>query len=421
MSTTTGGSDPDTLVLKDNWSPHPGQRAIIRDPTRFRVCVCGRRWGKSEMAAHLAFWYAWENPGSVVWWVGPTYDDANEYGFDKIYPYLSDDVLAKEPKWSKPREIYLVNGSVLSFRTSDRMSSLRGPGIDFLVMDECANQPREALTQELRPALSDTQGDALFIGTPGGRDWFFEWYQRGQHSDFAHVSSYRAPSVQAARFAGHPLTEQEVLDARQDMTDREWRQEYGAVFIDDVGGVFRGVGDRNVVGYDWRSYDGDPPYRHGWDFGRHQNWTVGITLDADGFLVNFTRIQRVRWSRIQATIENVNQRYPGVHSLDATRDERIVEDLEDAGVRVEAVNFTTEKEQLIDELAIALENEELLFPGIDELVAELQVYEYEVTSGGRIKYGPPEDWNDDCVDSLALAHREPETGPRRATWGSSSS
>lgn len=409
----SAGTPPQTLSLVTEWEPHVGQVPIMLDGTRFRVVVCGRRWGKSEMGAHIAMKYAWENPGAQVWWVAPTYDDANEYGFDKMYPHLSEDMLSREPKWSKARAIYLINGSVISFRTSDRMSSLRGPGLDFLIIDECADVPREAWTQELRPTLSDHQGDALFIGTPGGRNWFYEWFQRGQVDGFDNVASWQAPTYQ------NPHIEDEEVDAaRNDMTDREWKQEYLAQFIDDAGGVFIEVQDRNVLDYEWEEYDGEPPYVHGWDFARHQNWTVGITLDADGFLVNYVRKQQVRWGEIRATIAAVDDRYPGIHQMDASRDESIVEDMEDEGLRVEPVSFSREKNTLIDNLAVALENREVVFPHIDQLVSELQVFEYQTTPSGNIKYGAPEDWHDDCVDALALANREPETGPKRATWGS---
>jgi hypothetical protein len=84
----TEGSEMDAAenrrILKTLWQPHPGQRAILDYDARFKIVACGRRWGKSEMAAHAALAYALENDGATVWWVSPTYDQSNEFGFSNL-------------------------------------------------------------------------------------------------------------------------------------------------------------------------------------------------------------------------------------------------------------------------------------------------------------------------------------------------
>jgi hypothetical protein len=183
VSRAAGGVDDEAIdvdeqqrILQTVWRPHPGQRAIMDHDARFRVVACGRRWGKSEMAAHAALEGALETPDSTVWWVAPSYDQANDYGFDKMVPLLSPDIVAGEPKRTKPRAIEFVNGSTISFRSAEREDSLRGPGLDFLIIDEAGSVPERAWTEELRPALSDTLGEMLAIGTPRGRNWFYRWF-----------------------------------------------------------------------------------------------------------------------------------------------------------------------------------------------------------------------------------------------------
>ncbi|MDY6780222.1 MAG: hypothetical protein SV760_06715, partial [Halobacteria archaeon] len=183
------------------------------------------------------------------------------------------------------------------------------------------------------------------------------------------------------------------------------------------GGVFNRVRERNVEDYDWKERNGNAPYVHGWDFARHQNWTVGITLDRDGLLVNFERLQEDSWPSIQSTIEAVADRYPGVVRVDASRDNKIVTDLENNGVPIDAVKFTpSAKRELIDNLATRLEMGELTIPDIPQLVNELELYEYETTPSGNVRYQAPEGWHDDCVDALALAAKD-GPGGRSATWG----
>ena len=385
-------------ILRSLWEPHPGQAAIMALDTRFRVVACGRRWGKSEAAAHLALERALETAGAAVWWVAPSYDHANAYGFDKIKPLASPDVLT-DIKRTKPRAFEFDNGSTISFRSAEREDSLRGPGIDFLVIDEAGSVPERAWTEELRPALSDTLGDAVMIGTPRGRNWFYRWYQRGQSADFENVASWQAPTYQNPH-----VPDSEVDDAREDMPERKFDQEYRAEFVDDTGGVFENVRD-HVEDYDLPVASTDSAYAIGVDFARLEDFTAVVVLDADGHLVAFDRLKETTWNRIQTRIETLADEYePANLAVDATRDNKIVADLEDAGLSVDPVNFSSKKEVLIDNLATSLEAGEVTLSGdAPVLINELEVYEYDVTESGRISYSAPSGFHDDCVDALALA------------------
>jgi len=77
------------------------------------------------------------------------------------------------------RQIILPMGGEVTVRSADDPDSLRGEGLDFVVMDECAFMQENAWIEALRPALSDRQGRAMFISTPKGRNWFWRIWQRG--------------------------------------------------------------------------------------------------------------------------------------------------------------------------------------------------------------------------------------------------
>lgn len=398
-------TDEQVRILRSLWEPHAGQRAIMEHPARFRVVACGRRWGKSEMGAHLALERALEENGATVWWVAPTYDQANDYGFDKMVPLLSPDVLAAEPKRTKPRKIEFESGSSVSFRSAEREDSLRGGGLDFLVIDEAGSVPERAWSEELRPALSDTLGDMLAIGTPRGRNWFYRWYQRGQSADHPDAASWQAPSYQNTH-----VPNDEIDSAKEDMPDRVFEQEYLAKFIDDTGGVFESV--RSHV----ESYplpvdpeDAESPFAIGVDFARFEDFTVIIVLDASGRVVAFRRLNQTTWTRIQNTVEQLAERYsPSTAAVDATRDNKIVQDLEDAGVGVEPVSFSARRKRtLVENLISAFENGEITLPdSANQLLNELEVFEYDMTSSGNVSYHAPSGFHDDCVDALALANQQ---------------
>lgn len=390
-------------ILRSLWQPHDGQRVIMNHDARFRIVACGRRWGKSEMCGHLALERALSEPNIAVWWVAPTYDQANEFGFDKVKPLLSPDVLADDPKRTKPREISLINGSTISFRSAEREDSLRGGGVNFLIIDEAGSVPDRAWTDELRPTLSDTLGDMIAIGTPKGRNWFYRWFQRGKSVDHPDVASWQAPTNQNPH-----VPDSEIESAKEDMPERVFEQEYQAHFVDDTGSVFGDIRERNVEDYALpvSVRESASPFRIGVDFARFDDWTVVLVLDGEDRVVAFERVQQTTWDRIQTIIERFADRYePNTVALDGTRDNKIVEDIERAGYQVDPVRFSSRKKQtLIENLITELETGRITVPAsANTLLNELEMYEFERKESGQVSYSAPSGFHDDCVDALALA------------------
>jgi hypothetical protein len=390
-----------SVTIKSQWTPHPGQDQVLGDDSRFRVVACGRRWGKTEMCAHECA-RALGGPDTLVWWVAPTYDIA-DIGFKAVEQALPEVVIADQ-KRTKPKAIDLVNGSRISFRSADREDSLRGEGLELLIIDEAAMVPERAWSAELRPTLSDTLGDMIAISTPKGRGWFYRWFERGQSNDHPKVNSWRSPTYQNPH-----IPDSEVDAAQDEQPQRVWEQEYLAEFKDESGGVFEGLEENLFTLNDYPSDNRHSgPYAHGWDFARHQDYLVGITLDADGQLVNIERSQGDAWPHIQRLIENTEAKYPGTVTVDASRDNKIVSDLEGAGISINPVTFSPKKKrQLIENLVTTIENGELSAPDVEDtqqLRHELQIFEYDVTRAGNVRYRAPEGFHDDCVDALALAN-----------------
>ena len=394
------------------------QAAIMSDPTRFRIVPAGRRFGKTVMANHEVAEYAMSVPETLVWWVSPTYDDANELGYDRVKALIPNGLIDSDASTKRfPRMLVLTNGSRISFRSADREDALRGRGVDFVVVDEAGSIPDSAWYGELRPALTDTLGHALVIGTPKGRNWFHDVYVRGEDDDprFAdynawHATSYDNPHVE----------DSEIEEQRETMPLRTFKQEYLAEFLEDSGGVFRDV-RANIV----RDANGNPrapadyfadpprpfeaPYQIGVDLARTQNYAVTIAVDAHGQLAAFERENGVTWTKIQKTIERVaNDCAPHTCYIDASRDNKIVQDLDDAGVNVEPIKFSNAKKRdMVETLAVKLEQGDLVYPDIQVLINELQVFAYDATPSGNVTYGAPQGHHDDTVDAYMLATRSP--------------
>jgi len=390
-------------TVRVDWTPHQGQRDVLGSDARFRIVGCGRRWGKTEMSAHEAFRRLGE-PDTLVWWVAPTYDIA-DIGFDAVDDVIPEPLRDGEPKRTKPKGIDLANGSRISFRSADREDSLRGEGIDLLILDEAAMIPDRAWQKELRPTLTDTLGDMVAISTPKGRNWFFEWFERGNSDDNPDVESWQSPTG-----ANPHIPPKEIDAARRELPSHVFEQEYLAEFAEESGGVFTDLGERLFTAtYELEEYAGDGPYAHGWDFARHQDYFVGVVLDAAGDVVHYHRSRGDAWPQIQRTIEETAARYEGVVALDASRDNKIVADLAESigGGRVEPVKFSPKrKRELIEDLIATVEAGELSAPDIPQLRHELGVFEYDVTPSGNVRYDAPEGFHDDSVDALALARSQ---------------
>jgi hypothetical protein len=384
-----------------DWTPHPGQRDVLASDARFRIVACGRRWGKTEMSAYEAARYLGV-PDALVWWVAPTYDIA-DIGFAAVEDALPGPLVA-EVKRSKPKSITLKNGSMVSFRSADREDSLRGEGLDLLILDEAAMVPERAWANELRPTLTDTRGDMVAISTPKGRGWFYRWFERGQTEDHPDAASWRAPTAENPH-----IDAEEIEAAKREVPDRVFEQEYLARFLDESGGVFTDL-DTHLFKDGWEYDLPIPaeytvgPFATGVDFARHQDYRVIITLDGAGRVVYFDRSQHETWPQIQAEVEDVAARYPGVVAVDASRDNKIVSDLETAGLHIEPVQFSaTRKRGLIEDLVARIEAGDLTAPELPQLRHELEIFEYDVTAAGNVRYQAPEGFHDDCVDALALA------------------
>lgn len=152
----------------------PPQGKVFTCEQRFRILVAGRRFGKTYFALIELIRAAW-GPGRTAWYVAPTYRQAKMVSW-KTLKWMTKSYWAKQPNETE-LTIELISGGTISLRGADNYESLRGNGLDFIVLDEFASMAPGAWTEVLRPALADRQGRALFIGTPHGHNHFFDLHE----------------------------------------------------------------------------------------------------------------------------------------------------------------------------------------------------------------------------------------------------
>ena len=215
------------------------QQQISDSESRMRICAAGRRFGKSFLAINELAKFA-RHPNRKCLYVAPSYRMARQIIWEDLKNFL------RNVKWIKrvnesELTIYLVNNSQIMLRSADNPDSIRGIGVDFLVLDEAADIPKLEDTWQavLRPTLSDRQGHALIIGSPKGRNFFYDmWVQGGATEDW---QSFQFTTLQGLR-----VPQEEIIAAKRDLDERTFQQEYEARFVDYAGVIYYAFTDDNI-------------------------------------------------------------------------------------------------------------------------------------------------------------------------------
>lgn len=217
------------------------QQKISDDAARFRVVAAGRRFGKSYLAINELAKFS-RYPNSRTMYIATTYRQAKTVIWEDLKSMLF------AVKWIKrvnesDLTITLVNNSTISVRSSDNKDALRGSKYDFIVLDEFADMDPDTWFTVLRPTLSDRQGHALFIGSPKGRNHFYDmWVRAGSETNW---SAYQYTTLE-----GGNVDPDEIEQARRDLDERQFQQEYCAQFVDYAGVIYYAFSEENVVPYD---------------------------------------------------------------------------------------------------------------------------------------------------------------------------
>ena len=200
----------------------PWQQEVYSDTTRFKVVAAGRRTGKSRLAAWLLIINALQAERGHVFYVAPTQGQARDIMWQTLLE-LGHPVIAGSH--INNLQIKLVNGATISLKGADRPETMRGVSLKFLVMDEYADMKPDVWEQILRPALADQKGHALFIGTPMGRNHFYELYKYAEMSDDETYKGWHFTSYD------NPLLDPSEIDiAKKSMSSYAFRQEFMASF-----------------------------------------------------------------------------------------------------------------------------------------------------------------------------------------------
>jgi hypothetical protein len=366
--------------------PHPKQSEVIESETRFRVLMCGRRWGKSVISQNEAIINAIGNKS--VAYITPTYQLGKIFFLEilklipeKLCKYNQSDLV-----------INMVTGGSIRFFTGERLDSMRGLKFHMVIVDEASYIPNleDGWLNSIRPTLTDYKGKAIFLSTPKGKNFFYSLFMRNGEPEWQSFkySTYDNPHIDAS----------EIDSARAQLPSVVFEQEYMANPAENAANPFGSQHINNCI----RPLSGLPAEYYGIDLAKSVDWTVVIGFDKHGNVAHFERFQK-DWSQTKETIMKIDRNKPVV--IDSTGvGDAIVEDLQKYFNRMVGFKYTsTSKQQLMEGLASSIHKGEIAYPD-GHIPQELAIFEYIFTPTG-VKYSAPSGFHDDCVNALALANR----------------
>lgn len=213
------------------YEPHAGQLEVHRCRAKRRVVACGTRWGKSTLGVYEAIAELLQpREHALGWIVAPTYELTSRI-FARVVEVLHEKLKHRIRAYSlRGHWISVINlgGGVSELRakTADRPSGLLGEALDFVIIDEATTVRDEVFDDHIAPRLVDRKGRALLLSTPGGPNWFYKEFRRGQHGKDSEYASFAKPTWT------NPHVPAEAIEAERKRLGGElFMQQYGAEFL----------------------------------------------------------------------------------------------------------------------------------------------------------------------------------------------
>lgn len=391
----------------------PWQHQLLSDPARYKVVACGRRAGKTTLAR---VWLAdgvlpIERPNGKVEGYRCSYMAPTAKMADDTWRELKD-MLAPVTIEKNEQKMFLAvrGGGLLEVWSLDNPEGPRGRKYHRVVIDEAAFIDLGPVWEKtVQPTTVDLKGQALFLSTPRGLNFFYRLFERGKEPDQDRYRSFRFPTT-----VNPIISEEDIDDIRRHVPAKIFAQEYEAAFISDAGQIFRNVDEcagliHGGTGYK-PIYEPDPLHTYfiGADFAKSEDFSVFTVLDAnDRKMVWMERLQTVDYVLQTNALKALCARYRPIQVVAEKNamGEAIIDSLIHAGINVLPFHTNSvSKAQLVQDLAFAFDAMTIKILDDEGLKMELRAYEGVQNKNGMLRFSAPDGEHDDMVMSLMLAY-----------------
>jgi len=198
------------------WKIDDTRRSILFDESRYKILVCGRRWGKTFFSL---IWLMHDElkANERRWIIYPSYRQAKMVAWNLLKRvFRGKDVKINESELS----VELNNGAKIELKGADKEDNIRGVSLNKVVLDEYAYMKPNVWGEIVQPMLAETKGQALFVGTPTGiQNHFYDMYVNGQLDN----SDYK--SWQFTTIEGGFISAEEIESAKKNLDPSTFRYE----------------------------------------------------------------------------------------------------------------------------------------------------------------------------------------------------
>ena len=255
---------------------HPAQAKVFNDPSRFKVMVCGRRFGKTQGLKAEIIKEAFTIPKSTIWYVAPTYKQAKRLMWSELKQAIPPQFIKKKSEVELILELW--NGSTIALFGVDKPDGLRGSGINLLCMDEYQDFKPEIFEKVLYPTLTDRRGRVVVAGTPKSFNLLYDLYMRGFDAEW---KKHGWKSWQFVTADNPFIPRDEIEAARRNLDPKSFDQEYLASFETMQGKVYYAF-DRKYHAKDFLPFNPALPIWIGQDFNIDPMSTVVLQPQPNG-------------------------------------------------------------------------------------------------------------------------------------------
>jgi PBSX family phage terminase large subunit len=374
---------------------HKAQATILSDKHRFRVVNCGRRFGKTTLAVEEIKDFALSRESRICY-IAPTIQQARDIAWSMMIKQLKP-VITKAVE-SPSREIIIRNKddstSLIQLRGWEAIETLRGQRFDFIVIDEVASMRNFWLNWQevIRPTLTDTKGEVMFISTPKGFNHFYDLYNlENEDKDYKsfHFTSYDNPF----------LPVEELDKAKEELTENRFAQEYLADFKKTEGLVYKEFSrEKNVSTENPKTCI---ETIIGIDFG-YTNPAAIIPIRIDGDSHYWIREE---WYKSRCTTEQIAEQailYKSTKCYPDPAEPDRIEILRKAGLNVREVSKDIVAG--VDHIRELFKQGRIhIHPDCKNLIMELETYRYPDKKPDQNEQEKPVAENNHAVDALRYA------------------
>lgn len=275
------------MDVKIPYKPRALQADMHTSLKRWNVLVMHRRFGKTVFAVNqlIKTTLTCPLPRPRTAFVAPTFAQAKRIAWDyvKFYAGVIPGVTFNETELRAD----FPNGGRLMLLSAENPDALRGIYLDECIFDEFGMQNPRVWGEVVRPALSDRQGSASFLGTPAGHNHFFDLLDTAKQQIEEGAEDWYYKICKASET--DLVKPEELAAAKAQMTPEQYEQEYECSFTAAIIGAYYGklLSDCEDSGRITRvPYDPAFPVHTAWDLGINDSTAIWFAQVFRGGAVN---------------------------------------------------------------------------------------------------------------------------------------